>query len=92
MSSVNGKKIQSEQETGFRLSSVNGKKIQNEQETGFRLSSVNGKSVEQLVASYKSAGINQTNLNNAYAILSRTKDEREQSQTQIQTQSDFEGR
>lgn len=88
------------EETGFILNTVNGKKLSEiqqepQQETGFRLSSVNGKSQEQLTASYQNVGINQSDLQAAYTTISRTKDEREQTFSHTQTQTnidDFEGR
>lgn len=88
------------EETGFILNTVNGKKLSEiqqepQQETGFRLSSVNGKSLEQLTASYQNVGINQSDLQAAYTTISRTKDEREQTFSHTQTQTnidDFEGR
>lgn len=66
-----------------------------QQETGFRLSSVNGKSLDQLTASYQNAGIKQSDLQAAYTTISRAKDEREQTFSHTQTQSNidyFEGR
>lgn len=84
------------EETGFILNTVNGKKVAEiptdpQEETGFRLSSVNGKPLEQLTASYQNVGTRQSELNNAFSILERTKKERENNHSQTRD-NDFESR
>lgn len=87
-------------ETGFVLKTINGKPVEKiqkglEQETGCRLTSINGKALDQLTTTYQNAGINKSDLSAARNTLAKTKDEREQSVTYIQTQpnkEDSEGR
>ena len=57
---------------------VDGQIVRSE-ETGIRLNSVNGNTLDQLTASYKNVGINQSDLQTAYTTISRTKNENEQS-------------
>ena len=65
------------------------------EETGINLKSINGKSIEELTATYERVGIKQEDLNTAYAMLSRTKDEREKINLSKPMQpkiDEFEGR
>lgn len=65
------------------------------EETGINLKSINGKSIEELTATYQRVGINQEDLDTAYTMLSRTKDEREKINLSKPMQpkiDEFEGR
>lgn len=90
--------IERDEETGIILNSVNGKtldQIERNEETGIILNSVNGKTLDQLTVSYKNMGINQSDLQVAYTTMIRTKDEKEQTFSRIQTNrsiDDFGGR
>lgn len=61
------------------------KKIQND------ISIINTQNTDDLLSTYKNAGINQEDINKAYETLNRTKAEREQTQNQTKT-NNFEGR
>lgn len=51
-----------------------------------------GKSLDKLTVSYQNAGIAQSDLQDAYTTINKTKEEREQTFSHTQSQTNFEGR